>query len=412
MFRHFGIVVVSVLIVPIFFLSPVSNFRDNLYSLGVMASRVSGKVNQQVVPPRHPRVVAWQALTLIDDNQSSEAVKLLSALPQKHDSLVVGLLARALTATDNAQPDYDTAINLWTAIGAYSHLVDLAKELQIKGRIAESRVAFFAAYRVFPERVILQLVDFLAKTEGNNSAIVQIQTHIRDVPFSPHRQGWLLTLSKLLREEGRWDEAEQIGKTMIAESPASVDGYIQLGYLAYQRDKDLDEARSYFQEVIRLHPESGEGYYYTGEVLALMGHLVEADDWYRQALKFDPKQREWSLRRAWVARRAAEQGQSDFSHALSLYVSIIEQWPNDPEVYYEIAWAYLLSEQPDSAVKAIQQAISLSARPNEWYFYRAGQIYEWVNENVTALDFYRQSLHINPANISAQQGIERLEITK
>ena len=59
-------------------------------------------------------------------------------------------------------------------------------------------------------------------------------------------------------------------------------------------------------------------------------------------------------------------------------------------------------------MQAIEQALDLMETPNLWYYVQAGVLYEWVGDQTSALQAYRQALTIDPKNPAAAQGVARL----
>ena len=99
----------------------------------------------------------------------------------------------------------------------------------------------------------------------------------------------------------------------------------------------------------------------------------------------------------------------DISWALTIYQQIIEQNENWAPVYYEIAWSYQLADNNEKAISAIEQAILFVEFPSEWYYLRAGAIYEWGGYETQAKEAYQNALTLNSSNVDAQLGLDRVE---
>jgi tetratricopeptide (TPR) repeat protein len=130
----------------------------------------------------------------------------------------------------------------------------------------------------------------------------------------------------------------------------------------------------------------------------------EADDYYVQALEKNP-QASWG----WVLRGNTARESGDLEKAIAIYQSGIAQFPNEAALYYELAWAYHLNNQPQKAVAAIEEALKLIETPNVSYYLRAGIIYESGSLFENANLIYKKILIIDPSNIIAIQELDKLE---
>ncbi len=148
----------------------------------------------------------------------------------------------------------------------------------------------------------------------------------------------------------------------------------------------------------------GNGYFAVAQVLTLEQNYVEADEWYQVAVDLSQKNRWW-----YIARGNDTRAAGNLDLALKTYQEAVQLFPDYAMTYYEMAWAYHLNEQPEMAQKNIEKALSLIGSPNEQYYVRAGKIYEWAGKKNQALNNYRQALRIDPQNVSALEGVERLD---
>ena len=131
---------------------------------------------------------------------------------------------------------------------------------------------------------------------------------------------------------------------------------------------------------------------------------MEAEKWLRQAVAYDPGNNWFAILLGNASRSAG-----NLTSAIEVYQQIISKHPNYDRAYLEIASAYHLLNQSEEAKTAIEKAISLAPLPDQWYYARAGVIFETAGEFDKALRYYYQALAIDPSNSSSVEGVDRLE---
>jgi tetratricopeptide (TPR) repeat protein len=94
---------------------------------------------------------------------------------------------------------------------------------------------------------------------------------------------------------------------------------------------------------------------------------------------------------------------------IAIYQEELARFPDFAPAYYSIAYAYHLNNQPAQAKAAIEEALVLMSPPNSDYYSLAGSIYEWIGDERMALHAYQQALLIDPKNVDALGGVERLD---
>ena len=144
------------------------------------------------------------------------------------------------------------------------------------------------------------------------------------------------------------------------------------------------------------------------KLYSLNADYVEADRLMEKAVQRRPDMQSWYATRALIARDAGR-----LEQATALYRDMIYRFPM-PEfaqpAYYELAYIYLLNHQPESAVDAIEKALSLAPVSEVRYFVRAGQIYESAGLTCMARKYYENAVAVNPNNVLALAGLTRLSV--
>ncbi len=119
----------------------------------------------------------------------------------------------------------------------------------------------------------------LAKAEANFQ---------RAIELSPGYASAYLWYASLLRDTGRFDEANEISRKAIELDPLSP--ILRIGYISSLRGLGrTDEAKAEALEGIRRNPEFANFYLFMADVAYQEGNVAEHLRWLRAALDIDPK---------------------------------------------------------------------------------------------------------------------------
>ncbi|MBW6473088.1 MAG: tetratricopeptide repeat protein [Anaerolineaceae bacterium] len=263
-------------------------------------------------------------------------------------------------------------------------------------------LAYRAAFEVDPVAYTLGYSSALRRVEQSPKAeailIDSLETHLS----ADQRTTWWRALGDLYRNQGDWQNAEIAYRAALREDSTDQAAWVRLGWLIYDESGEAEAAMEYFNEAIRVEPESGMGYYAVGRLLVREEQPEQALGWYQKASENEPQ----SLNNLLVyANLLRDTGQ--FELAFIEYEKAIKGWPDSWYPYYHVSWAYLLNGQPDQAFHAIEKTIELNP-DNVGTHLRAGEIYEAFGEVDLALAAYQAVLDINANNTAALRAIERL----
>lgn len=178
---------------------------------------------------------------------------------------------------------------------------------------------------------------------------------------------WSNRLGDALRGQKRWDEAVAVYESVIVQTPDDWEAHIGLGWARYERGDGLQAAMSEFQKVINAPKSQGNGQLVIAQALTREKRFEEADPWFAQALALNPEARWWYVARGNAARQAG-----NLTLALAVYQKTLERFPDFAFAYYEVAYAYLMNEQPAQAMIAIERALALMASPEPYYMFVQG----------------------------------------
>jgi len=266
-------------------------------------------------------------------------------------------------------------------------------------------MAYQAAWELDKESGTLPLVNFLLGSKQDYGAAENVlRQSLAALPNSKSWPLWSNRLGDALRAQKRWDEALTAYESTLVHSPDNWAAHIGVGWTRYDRGDGLQAAMSEFQKAINAPNSQGNGQFAIAQALTREKRFEEADAWFAQALALNPDAQWWYVSRGNAARQTR-----NLALELAIYQEALARFPDFAPVYYEIAYAYQLNEQPAQAMAAIERALALMTPPNAYYYVRAGSIYEWAGEESQALHAYRQALLIDPRNAAALEGVERLD---
>lgn len=288
--------------------------------------------------------------------------------------------------------------NVWYEVRAGQLYVD-------NSRLDDALKAFLSAQSIDPGVGTTYLTSFYQNTlKDTDEAISALQQAIANYQSVNQRISWILQLAGIYRDAKLWTEAEAMYKEILTKDPANMDAHIGLGWVYYSNSVDFHAAQAEFQKAINAAPERGEGYFAMGQLLVKEKRYAEADPWFAQAIERVPDNES-----VWIERGNALQSAGAIDEAIQIYNQGIDRFSNFSRGYYELSWAYRLKDNQDLSIFAIEKALEIATTQDEWYFVRAGLLYEWVESKGKAIIAFREALKINPINSSALDGLKRLE---
>lgn len=222
---------------------------------------------------------------------------------------------------------------------------------------------------------------------------------------------------------GRFTEAEQIYRKILAAHPRHPDCLHLLGMIAYQTG-DLETAAQLIGEAISINAAGVSYYVNLGTVLQAQGELDEAEKLYRHALRLNPGLHEVHLNlgnvllaqgnlneciacyRAALLLRPdgaethnslgnALQQQGEFDAALACYRRALEIKPDYAEVYYNMGNACRAQGKLDEAVKNYHAALAIKPDYAE-ACYNLGNVFREQGKLDDALTSFKRALDLRP----------------
>jgi tetratricopeptide (TPR) repeat protein len=211
----------------------------------------------------------------------------------------------------------------------------------------------------------------------------------------------ILKLSSLeLALENYQLSLDMVNKALKVD-PMNADGYFLKGFI-YLDGGDTATAISSFRTAVEVNSDHYNSYIMLGKLYASEKHEY-ADDYYDNALRIRPNSIE-ALYNKGVYLQSIE----EYDEAYLLYDQIIELDSSSYFAYYNRGYMMLISDSSYSgAIKEFEKSLKYYPYYFEAY-YNIGLCYENQGDFEKAEEYYKKSLEINPQYDLAAFGLSRL----
>jgi tetratricopeptide (TPR) repeat protein len=153
------------------------------------------------------------------------------------------------------------------------------------------------------------------------------------------------------------------------------------------------------EELLREFPDNDNSLMIMGNLYYRHGNAVKALEFWKKALKINPKQANIYKSMGWLYLKKGE-----FDEAITQYRKALEIQPNLPEVYSNIGHAFLMSGRPNEAVKELYKELQISPKSSFVYFL-LGQAYLQQEQYEKAKKNYEAAIKIKPDYTNAYYGL-------
>lgn len=392
-------VVIALLLSILRLIGPMQNNKWSVqYWKTIRESSFHYEINALRNMETHKRANAWLSQRALANDNSDAALSLLPLL--RRDSL---LDMRAKGKILVSSGDVKAGLDVWQNVGDYNSIVDYAEILEQTGDLANAEQAWLVAQSIAPDGVVQPFTEFLIRNGRSSEAVAYLGNDSREEQSSKDRASQLIKLGGLARQEQDWDTANAIYQELVQMPGWVVDGYVGLGWLAFQRGDGIDVALKFFDLAADADLKDGRAYYEAAMVLARDARYSEAESKLEMALALQPDDRTIAMLFANIALLTGE-----YEIAVERYQDLLRRFPNSASIYYELAWAYRSLDDSVSAIDAIERSLEIVEAPVVAYHIRAGTIYEWAGYLDLAIVQYRLALEVEPNDQIAIDGVNRL----
>jgi len=208
----------------------------------------------------------------------------------------------------------------------------------------------------------------------------------------------IFNLGYLSQQEGRLNEAITFYKQVIQLNQNITDAYYNLGTI-YQDKKQYDEALKYYRETLQRDPGIFSAHFNMGVILAARKNFDQAMMHYQQALKINPR-----LFDALYNLGTVYEEKKEFQQAAEYYQKALNINPDLAEAYNSLG---NISAKLDDLDKAMEN-YSAALKRNPHYveaLYNLGNLFRDLGKIEEAEKFFRRALEIKPAYLACYSGL-------
>ena len=237
----------------------------------------------------------------------------------------------------------------------------------------------------------------LALLQGNYSEASELFESLRE-----HYPGNALVAQRIIQSAlgvGGYAEAKSAADNLLAAMPNNVFGLMNAGEASFMAG-GYDEALAYFQQVVNLMPELPAPYYALGKTFDALGRYDEAREAFVKASEVTAENVGMVRYQA-----AALVQKGELEEALSLYASILQEYPESQGIAGEIAQLSFELGRWNDVVEGVEAAAA-GGEESFTLCRLAGNAACHLDDFETATKFYQKALSFIPEHpaVTAELG--------
>ena len=256
-------------------------------------------------------------------------------------------------------------------VGSYGFLSDVEPKVSTEEQalLVTVREKFEASQFRDAEQ---EIIRFIQKIENPTDP---------EIPKGEISPAMVFVLGNLYFQAERTDEARRAFLEAIRRFPRFRRAHTNLGYLYISKNM-TDEALPMLQKAIELGENSSRAYGLLGYCHLLKKNALAAENAYRQAYLLDPASRDWKLGLA-----QALMAQEKYAESANLIGTLIEENPNDKQLWLQQTNAYLAMDKKEDAAVNLE-VLRVKGLADESNLSLLGNLYMDRNEPQLALLAY------------------------
>lgn len=340
----------------------------------------------------------------IDPNSQTALNYLLDLkMKQKAYPEAAELAQRTIIAYPQAEWAKELYINAkWGA------LFDEAEALQKKGLLHDALQVLENIQKLAPdsERVYIDIGSILTKEKRFKEAIKNYREGIDENPKSDQLY---INLGLVYLEMNQIEEARFLFNQVLRKNPRNADAIAGLGK-TMQAEGSEGQAKLLYQEALEVNPNNLLALSYLASYYMAEREYERAEQIYQKITAIDPKAL-WArlaLLESRVQSSLLKGEKSRIATYASIYLKLIEEYPNEPEAYILLAKLAIKIEQPQDAVKVLTQGLKVLPNSNELKN-TLGFAYIAEGDSKRARTIFEDILKIDPENVEALNGLAKVE---
>ncbi|HPT38723.1 MAG TPA: tetratricopeptide repeat protein [Candidatus Omnitrophota bacterium] len=177
--------------------------------------------------------------------------------------------------------------------------------------------------------------------------------------YQPQEDSCFLEGLSQIKTEGGMEPvlSPELFKKTMALNPKNDQNYIDLSRFL-RREGEYSQAEDLLNKAIALNPKNGKAYWGLGDIYRIRNKFLKAEVLYKKALEFNPSYSSYvydTLGRVYAA-------QGKFPEAEEAFKKSIAENPQDSKSYIALGWLYVSCSKFPEAEEVIRQIINSGAR--------------------------------------------------
>lgn len=321
-----------------------------------------------------------------------EALGMLDGIKGEQDHLAQYHLAVAgmhLKLNDTARAEEATRTALARNPNSVESHIFLGDLMMLKGDTRAAQMEYEEAADLAPldSEAQIKLVDFYLGTRRPEEARKRL---LEINEKAPHFMPAHYRLAEMAVVDHKYDDALKILDGVFSRNKSDANALFIRGRI-HLALKEIDPAVQDFQEVIRIQPNSPDGYYQLALVYLQSDRWEEAKARLKDALRIQPDHVDSLLRLSEL-----EIKNGSYSRAIESLVKLMETRPNHAQAYVLLGTAHMALGDTARATESFRKAQELSPRdPRPSYL--TGLVYRKQGKLAEAEKQFDKALALSPA---------------
>ena len=169
--------------------------------------------------------------------------------------------------------------------------------------------------------------------------------------------------------------------------------------LKFHQNGDFDQAKKFYQQVIRMDPKQAVAIHYLGAIEHQQGNDSHAVQLIRKAIKLDPNMHQAYNNLGIILRALGK-----FEQAKSTYLKLIKIKPDYADAYCNLGAVYESLNETSSAIDSFNTAIKLN--PSYVNAYNAlGIIYRRTKKLNLSISYFQKAIELEPSFAEAHNNL-------
>ena len=250
---------------------------------------------------------------------------------------------------------------------------------------------------------VQKLFEIYEDTGSYDNEIMLLEFALENFPETPDRPEWWVNLGEALEIQKKPEQALEVYQRGISEFPNHALLLVKYAYLVNKQYPGSYEPIQFLEEAISRGINEDRIYAAVGTIYENQKEFNQSISWFEKAIEINPNNPWWYHGLLQSLRQAGQ-----VEAALAIGVKVTNKFPDFGYLNFEMGLLYLAKGDLSASAASMSNAIQNIEIPSVYYFIKAGEVFEKVNDFDAAVDAYERVLSIDSQNTAASAAINRL----